>query len=250
MTEFLSFTFSDSDLLWLLFAAILIGMGKTGVMGASMLAIPIMAWVFGGKASTGIVLSMLIFADLFAVKHYHRHADWPQLRKLFPYVLAGVALGTLFGELIDDALFTKVMAYTIFISVALMVWQQRKAQQQIPTSTWFVVLIGLLSGATSMLGNLAGPVMALFLLAMQFPKNKFIGTAAWFFLAINLIKVPFHVFIWQTITLHSVLLTVLLIPAIGLGAYLGIRIIELVPEKPFRWFIILMTLLAALVLLL
>jgi hypothetical protein len=84
---------------------------------------------------------------------------------------------------------------------------------------------------------------------MQLPKNQFIGTAAWFFLTINLLKVPFHVFTWQTITIDSLLLNIMLIPAIAAGAYLGVRIIKKVPETIFRRFIILMTVFAAIAML-
>jgi len=100
-----------------------------------------------------------------------------------------------------------------------------------------------------MVGNLAGPVMALYLLAMRFPKNQFIGTAAWFFLVINLIKVPFHVFAWNTITINSFMLTAMLIPAVGAGAYIGIWVVGKINEKLYRWFIIFMTAVAALAML-
>ncbi|MFT4994751.1 MAG: hypothetical protein ACI965_001790 [Paraglaciecola sp.] len=78
---------------------------------------------------------------------------------------------------------------------------------------------GLVGGITTMMGNLAGSVMALYLLSMRLPKNEYIGTKAWFFLAINLFKVPFHVFSWQTISLNSFLLNLTGLPFIALGAY-------------------------------
>jgi len=49
-----------------------------------MFAVPLLAIIFGGKMSAGLMLPMLIMADLFAVKYYHRHANWNYLIKLFP----------------------------------------------------------------------------------------------------------------------------------------------------------------------
>ena len=96
-----------------------------------------------------------------------------------------------------------------------------------------------------MIGNAAGPVMALYLLSMRLPKNQFIGTAAWFFFIINLIKVPFHVVVWNTITWPSFLFDILMIPAVAIGAYLGIWLVKLFPERVYRIFVIATTLLAA-----
>ena len=97
-----------------------------------------------------------------------------------------------------------------------------------------------------MIGNTAGPIMSLYLLAMQLPKNVLIGTGAWFFLVINLFKIPFHVFIWETITIESFSLNLLMWPVILTGGFLGVRLVRIIPEKPFRWLIIIMTALASL----
>ncbi|MFT5574298.1 MAG: putative membrane protein YfcA [Cryomorphaceae bacterium] len=246
MLEILSYSFSTSEVLVIVLAAILIGMAKTGVHGSGMIAVPMIAIIFGGKDSTGFILPILIFADIFAVRKYHQHADWYQLRRLLPYAVLGIIIGTLIGDVIDDDAFTQIMAFIIFSCVALMVWRELQTDPVIPSSAWFVSSIGIIGGFATMVGNLAGPVMGLFLLAMRFPKNAFLGTAAWFFLSVNVIKVPLHIFIWETISIDSFLINLMLIPAIGLGAYLGIRLIKLVPEKPFRWFIIGMTFIAAL----
>lgn len=101
-----------------------------------------------------------------------------------------------------------------------------------------------------MVGNLAGSVMAIYLLAMRLPKNAYIGTTAWFFLVTNWFKVPFHVFVWKTVSLNTVLLDILSIPFIALGAYLGIMIVKKIPDQWYRWFIISTIILAAVVMIL
>ena len=73
----------------------------------------------------------------------------------------------------------------------------------------FAITTGILGGFTSMVGNLAGTVMAVYLLSIRLPKNIFIGTTAWFFMATNWFKVPFHVFAWHTITINTILFDLL-----------------------------------------
>jgi uncharacterized protein len=97
----------------------------------------------------------------------------------------------------------------------------------------------------SMVGNLAGSVMAIYFLSMRLPKNTFIGTTAWFFMVMNWFKVPFHVFSWHTITWNTVLLDLITLPAIALGAYIGIAIVKRLKDTTYRWFIMAMTVLAA-----
>ena len=107
------------------------------------------------------------------------------------------------------------------------------------------LIAGFLGGFTTMIGNAAGPVMSVYFLAMGFQKNKFIGTAAWFFLLVNLFKVPFHIWVWETITWETFQLNLWIIPAIVVGALVGFRITRRIPERPYRAFIIVGILLAA-----
>src|SRR5664280_2609293 len=74
---------------WLVAAlsAVMIGLSKTGLLGIGILAIPLMAWVLPARASTGVVLPMLIFADFFAVGYYRRFAVWSKLVRLLPCLL-------------------------------------------------------------------------------------------------------------------------------------------------------------------
>ncbi|MGY0590508.1 MAG: sulfite exporter TauE/SafE family protein [Paraglaciecola chathamensis] len=247
MIELFSYTLTYSTAGMLLFTAFLIGMSKTGVAGVALFTIPIMAIIFGGKDSSGLMLPLLVMADLFAVTYYRRHVNWSYLVKLFPSAAVGVILATLIGNYIDDQLFRNVMGLIIFVSLAIMLWMETANKEAIPDYMWFAILMGLLGGFTSMIGNLAAAVMALYLLSMRLPKNEYIGTGAWFFLTVNVFKVPFHVFAWHTISLNSFYLNVALLPIIALGAFVGIRIVRIIPEKQYRWLILAATGIAAII---
>lgn len=225
--------------------SVFIGMSKTGIHGAGMMAVPLLAVVFGGQLSSGILLPILCLADVMGVVYYHRHASWYHLKKLFPWAAVGTILGTMVGGMIDDQSFKLVMAVTIVLSVFIMVWLERGHREEVPDYKWFASLTGVAAGFTSMIGNLATSVVAIYFLTMRLPKNAFIGTTAWFFLVINWFKVPFHVFSWKTITWNTFLLDLATLPFIGVGAFLGVIIVKKIKDKAYRWFIIAMTLVAA-----
>jgi len=221
-------------------------MAKTGVHGAGMLSVPLLANVFGGQLSSGVMLPMLVLADVFGVWYYHRHASWHHLKILFPWAAVGIVAGTITGTYINDQIFKMMMAITILVSVIIMLWLERLGQpNKIPAHKSFAITTGIAGGFTSMVGNLAGSVMSVYLLSVRLPKNAFIGTTAWFFLVVNWFKVPFHVFGWHTISWNTVWFDLTLLPLIMLGAWLGIIIVKALSETMYRWFIIIMTLVAA-----
>jgi len=240
-----SYQLSYTEFALVLMVALCIGMSKTGVHGAGMLAVPLLVNVFGGQLSSGIMLPMLVMADVFGVWYYHRHASWKHLRILFPWAALGVVLGTIIGKYIDDNIFRVIMAIIIFVSLVVMLWLEKGHKDDIPHQKTFAATSGVLGGFTSMVGNLAGTVMAVYLLSMRLPKNAFIGTTAWFFLVVNWFKVPFHIFSWHTINLNTVLFDLVTLPVIILGALLGIFVVKRLSENTYRWFIIVMTIVAA-----
>lgn len=245
MIALFGFTFSPNELIIFLVVAVFIGMSKTGIHGAGMVAVPMLAIIFGGQLSSGILLPILCLADVMGVWYYHRHASWYHLKKLFPWAALGTVLGTVVGGMIDDETFKLVMAVIIGVSVIIMVWIERARKKEIPDYKWFASLTGVAGGFTSMIGNLANSVVAIYFLTMRLPKNAFIGTTAWFFLVINWFKVPFHIFGWKTITWNTFLLDLATLPFIAVGAFLGITIVRKMRDRAYRWFIIAMTLIAA-----
>ena len=241
--------FNLTTLDWTLLAlsALLVGFAKTGISGASTLAIPIMAAIFGGKSSAGIMLPLLCVGDLFGVWFYNRHANWRFIARLLPWAGVGLAAGLVVGDMINDRQFKTIIALIVGSGLALMLWQQsRKDKVQIPDAWWVGALLGLLGGFATMIGNAAGPIMALYLLSMRLPKMEFIGTGAWFFLIINFIKLPLNAFVWDTITPMTLTLNALFIPAIVTGAILGRYVVHIVPERSFRWLIVVSTFAASL----
>lgn len=210
-----------------------------------MMNVTLMAIVFGGKASTGVILPLLCFADIMAVIYYHRHAQWSHFWKLVPWMAVGILIGVYTGKDLNEVLFRKVMAVIIILTVIIMITMEVRKNMVVPTNKLFTATMGLSAGFTTMLGNLAGAFANIYFLAMRMPKNDFIGTAAWVFLVINLFKLPFQVFVWKNINLASLQTDLVLLPALITGFIAGIKIVDKIKDEGYRRVVIVLTLIGA-----
>ncbi len=230
--------------------AVLVGMSKTGIQGINTIVAPVLALVFGGKPSTGLLLPILCMADLIGVAYYRRHAEWRFIWKLLPAAIAGFFVAIAVDKFIPNDKFRLLIGGCVLISLGVMFWSEGRngKSEKLTGSWWFSPAFGLLGGFTTMIANAAGPVMGTYLLSMRLPKYAFVGTAAWFFLIVNYLKLPLQIFVWHNISGKSLLLDVMMLPMIGVGAVIGIWLVKRLPEKGFRQVIIALTLLSALLL--
>jgi uncharacterized protein len=139
------------------------------------------------------------------------------------------------------------MAVIIIFAVIIMVSFELRKTEAIPTNKLFVATTGLAAGFTTMLGNLAGAFANIYFLAMRMTKNDFIGTAAWVFLVMNLFKLPFQVIYWKNITSASLLTDLLLVPALLIGFWVGLKVVAKIKDNSYRKVVIVLTLLGAIV---
>jgi len=236
---------SFTELGLVLFSAFLVGASKAGIKGVGLLAVPVMAGIFGARPSTGIVLPMLIMADIMAVIYYRKSVKWKYIWKLIPWALVGVIGGVIAGKSINEDQFRWLLGGIIILMMLLLVLNDLRKTEKVPDNVFFAGLMGLAGGFTTMVGNAAGPVFSIYLLSMRLPKKEFIGTGAWFFFIINLSKVPFHVFSWHTINMDTIATDFILLPVIAIGMVAGIWLLKLFPEKVYRYFVFVMILLSA-----
>jgi uncharacterized protein len=237
---------------WLLMilAAIIIGMTKAGIKGIDMLSVTLMALVYGSKTSTGIVLPLLCVADIAAVRYYHRHAQWHHFWRLLPWMAIGILLGVWLGKDLPETLFKRLMAAIVVVTIIIVLWMELRKSEKVPQHPSFAAVNGLAAGFTTMIGNLAGAFSNLYFLAMRLPKNDFIGTAAWLFLVINLFKLPLQAFYWKNINATSLLTDLALLPALALGFWMGIKLVNQISNQRYRRIVIVLTLAGAILLLL
>jgi uncharacterized protein len=224
-------------------AALLVGFSKTAISGANTVSLAVFAAVLPARLSTGVLLPILITGDVLAVLTYRRHAHWPTLWRVFPAVAAGVVAGTVFLVWADDAVVRRSIGAILLLMAGVTVWRRRAGDAAVPGATATRAdrvkagSYGVLGGFTTMVANAGGPVMSLYLLSAGFRKLSFLGTSAWFFLIVNVAKVPFSAGL-GLIGGHSLLLDASLVPFVIPGAFIGKACVARINQRVFEYLVL------------
>ena len=93
--------------------------------------------------------------------------------------------------------------------------------------------MGAAAGFATMTANAAGPVTTLYLIAAGLPMLQLIGTGAWFYLVVNVAKLPVSLGL-GLVTPASVALDALLVPAMLAGALVGVLVVRRIDQRQFE----------------
>lgn len=218
-------------------SALLVGVNKSGIPGLGMLPVILLAVAFDLNPgfATGVMLLMICAGDIFAVSYYRRNADWKIVIRLLPYTMLGLVLGFVTLRYLNKPEHLRMLIGWIILLLAA-VHLVRVAffkHAPVPSHWAFSAVVGLAAGFTTQVANAAGPVMALYLLSMKLPKNRYVGTCAWFFMIMNWTKLPIFCFEGRVTAaaLHAVLP---MLPLILLGAVLGVLFVKRAPQRFFE----------------
>ena len=265
---------------WILLVVVaaLCGIAKTALPGAATIAVALCAAVMPAKESTGVILLMLMTGDLLAVWSYRRDADFHMLRRLVPAVLTGVGAGALFLHLASNDSTRRLIGVILLLLVAITLTQRRSTSRRAPdgasaaqapsppaptletqeatttlatstTSGRLARLVyGSLAGFTTMVANAGGPVTSMYFLACRYPVKAFLGTTAWFFFLVNLVKLPFSVSA-GLVNPTTLSLAAVAAPVVIASALAGRRLAEHMDQRVFEPIIVALTIISALPLL-
>lgn len=230
-------------------AALLLGFSKTAIGGIGMVSVAIFAAVLPARASTGLVLLLFLVGDAFALRAYTRFTEWAVLRRLAPAVAVGVAAGVVFLHVAADLAVRRTIGaiLLVLVSVAIVQKVRRRDDERDapPPGAALRASTGVISGFTSMVANAGGSILSLYLLRLRLPVMAFLGTTAWFFFVVNVVKLPLSIGLglvdWSTVGA-----TLVLIPAVVVGALAGRAVARRMSLETFEWVILIVTFAAAL----
>lgn len=229
-------------------AAVCVGLSKTAFTGLGILAVLAFAEIMPAKESTGALLPLLIAADIAGVLLYRRHANWSDLARLLPTTLAGIVCGWLLMPRIPGDTFTRWLGWLVLAGIAALVpllCLGSDRLHRVASHRAAGYAAGWAAGLVTMMANAAGGITAFYFLSRRLDKLTFVGTAAWFFLVVNLMKVPFSVHL-GFINTTSLRLDAMLLPVTLAGALAGRWVLHRVPQRMFEWVTIGLALAAAL----
>lgn len=230
--------------------SICFGISKTGIAGLGVLAIALFTFIFPARASTGIVLPILIVGDIVAVVTYRHDAEWSYLFRLAPFTLIGVILGYLALEYLEPLFVGRLIGVVLLVVTLLQLWRMRNASgveragSALQHNLLLAALVGILAGFFTMVSNASGPIMIIYLLAMGLPKIAFMGTSAWFYFFLNGAKVPFSINL-GLITPQTLAFDAMMAPFVIIGGLAGYQILKRINQRVFEQLALIFTAIAA-----
>jgi len=217
---------------------LLYGFSKTAMPVAGVVAGPFLAAALGATTASGFVMPLLLIGDLIALSRYRQHVNWRLIWRIAPGVIIGILFTALLFRVAEVTTLNRVIGVLILLSVALEMWRRRRPVEtgEPPTPTWrnraLSGFFGILTGMTTMAANAGGTAMTLYLVNMRVSMLAFMGTSVWFFLFMNLLKMPFLIGL-GFLTTDTLIADLFFLPLIGIGAWLGVVVFDRMNERVF-----------------
>ncbi len=232
--------FSALDIIVLALAAFLVGMRRGGIQGAAVVGVTLVVTNFDSRFAVGICLIIFILADIQAIFVFIRSVNWQLLVRILIPSLAGIGIAALFGNDIPEREYEWILFALVITAYAGLFLNKRmhidftSSRLRLPVT----ILFGILTGATSMIGNIASVFLTIYFAAVGSTKIGYIATTVWFFFIVNLVKLPIHLFAWKTIDGTTVLSAVVFLPLITGGIIAGRAMSRRFSEKGYWRFVL------------
>lgn len=228
----------DLDLVdWsaLVVAALILGLAKTLFSGLGPVAVAIFAFVIPTRESTGALLPLLLTGDVLAVVAYRRHGDLRRVVRLLLGVLPGFVMGTAFLAVVDDQL----LGYAIGVLLLAIAVAQLKTGRSATAPAapddgkpGAAAIAGVSGGFTTIVANAGGPFMTWYLLRAGLEVTQVAASAAFFFAAVNIVKVPISIGL-GLLTMDGVVLSGVLVAPLILGSLAGLLLANRLDRSRF-----------------
>lgn len=221
-------------------AVLFIGLSKAGFGGGlGMLTTPLCALAFPPKEAIGILLPLLCAGDIFSLYYYWGKWERQNLKYLIPGVVVGVVVGVHFIGRFSPRELNIAIGVIAVVFVVFQVFRERifRAEGAFQPNHAVGVPCGVAAGVTSSFAHGAGPVVSMFLVPQQLPKEIYVGTTVLVFTWINWIKVPFFV-ANEVITGATLLKSLCFLPLIPAGVWAGVRLNRQFSERAFAGFVL------------
>ena len=222
------------------FAAVMFGIDKSLASGAGLLSVATLTAVMPAHQASGLTLLMAICADWSAIWAYRGNVSVKSLVCLIPFVIMGICGGIAFLYVADNTAMRRTIGVILAIFVGMyflnLIRKRLSGNTEVPTKKSPEETDGVsdavLAGFTTMVANAAGPVTAIFFLSENLPVIRFLGTTAWFYLIVNLIKLPISIHLGM-ITWAGFLSMAWTIPLIIVTVMIGRAIASHVSQEVF-----------------
>ena len=177
-------------LIWLLLAALIVGLSKGGLSSAGSLAVPMLAIFMSPVAAAALLLPVFIVTDVFAVWLYRREYSGRNIAILVPAILAGIAIATVIVPYTSESLLLALTG-SVGLWYCLKTWfatapDAAPRPADLPRGIFW----GIVTGITTFITHSGAPPSQAYLLPQKLPRLVFAGTMAIAFAIGNAAKLP------------------------------------------------------------
>jgi uncharacterized membrane protein YfcA len=198
--------------------------------GYGLISTPLLTFIIEAKSVVVINTILGMACGLPVLYYMRRHIDPKRAALMSLGSLFGVPLGAYLFSVLDPIIIQLAIAVLVIpFSVLLVLGHSYRFKRDALGSGIAGFVSGILKGSTS----LGGPPVVLFLLNQGLTKERFVGTLATYQLFLNIISVGAFASL-GVVTIDTLTKVAILLPALWLGTYVGIKVLPRIHVLLFR----------------
>jgi uncharacterized membrane protein YfcA len=216
-------------------AVILTGFSKAGLGGGiGSLSVPLMSLLIAPSQALAIMLPILLLLDMMGLWTFRARIDARILRTAVPAALLGIGVGWFMFSRLDANWIRALIGLEAVLFALQKLFEGRAAWtgEPAPWQPGRARFWSAVSGFTSFISHAGSPPMMQFMLPLKLHREIFVGTMAWHFAAINFSKILPYAQL-GLLDLSNLSTSLLLVPAVPLGYWLGLRMLQRISAGVF-----------------
>jgi uncharacterized membrane protein YfcA len=189
---------NDPTLFLIMLAAVtfLVSLSKGGLGGmAGTLSTPLMALVMPVNQVLGLLLPIMLLADVFSIAFHWKRWNGRLVWLLIPGAVVGVTIGTYFITNVSTQVLKIGLAIIALVFVVYKLLEKRiLGSVKYQEKNWHGWLAGTTAGFTSAMAHSGVPPISIYLMLHDVTPTVFVATSVLFYAILNWVKVPYYYF--------------------------------------------------------
>lgn len=230
--------FVKSNFIILFVAAFCLGLDKGGLKTLLVLCMYFLTKILDVKFMLSVLAPIMFISDLIPIWIYKDHIKKKPIYSFLPFMIIGIIIGSLIGKYLNDTVFSIVLSsFILFMAIMMSYSYYKRKTSNVPFTTPLKIILGFIAGISS-ISNSAAAITNLYYFKETKTKEEFIGSCSSMFFIVNGLKLLMFIFVWQTITIESLIISLSLIPGMFIGVFCATKLIKVMPQRIFELIII------------
>ena len=214
-------------------AIILFGIAKSGLGGSvSLISIPLMTFVMPLNQALAILLPILICSDFISAYKFRKEFDLNTLKLMVPFAGIGVIIGASTVSFFSESYLKFILGVMGFVFAFHYFFLKKDTNKPVAANYFKGGICSAVAGFTSFCAHSGGTPTSIYLLPLRLKKEIYVGTRIIFFTCINLIKLPFYLYL-SMVNTSSFTQSLILLPLSVFGIFVGYKLLKIIEESLF-----------------